>query len=580
MKPTLKKMKMTDRQLPEKMAMYIPESQMFNKLLEFEKKVDYQTMQKRLQVQESMGKPIHRKRVLRLFLSNKAAFQPKDSSSDSYFPGAQHEPSSMDTDVKEGSTETTEKKIGESGDSLPSWTLRVEGRFIDLPDSNYRQKPAPIKFSEQFTAVVIELDRKDFPPQENIIEWRPTSLENPVDGFEVKRLGNQNVNAKITLFLKNASKKFKIVSQDLCNLLNISSPVTQVFLVKSLWQYIKNNDLLEDPSSDYVKPDPHLQKIFGNIPIQFGAIPELLVPFYAPIDPVVINYTIRVDLGESYKLPFAYDLIVETEEPIRFKMGVLPSLQTGQKELLAIEEQQQKIIQAIYNSRIKRDFLRGFSVDPANFVNKLVDVLSQDLMVITGETRAGIELASSKLISYTGEQPTDPDIFDQEWCHEAVFHYLANKNAQELNSKLLNGAVESAALNNPNQGQPHPPGAGVQSNEAQMNTGNLGVSDHTSGGPQMGPIPPSMHIQTPQHGNMMNYTNIPTPGVQQTPVKFVHTQTSAQYTQQKIQTLNQNAVGSSQTPGQGGVPATPTNVHPTIVQYQPSTYNGGNMGQQ
>ncbi|PVZ97912.1 hypothetical protein BB558_006111 [Smittium angustum] len=525
MKPTLKKMKMTDRQLPEKMAMYIPESQMFNKLLEFEKKVDYQTMQKRLQVQESMGKPIHRKRVLRLFLSNKAAFQPKDSSSDSYFPGAQHEPSSMDTDVKEGSTETTEKKIGESGDSLPSWTLRVEGRFIDLPDSNYRQKPAPIKFSEQFTAVVIELDRKDFPPQENIIEWRPTSLENPVDGFE-------------------------------------------------------NNDLLEDPSSDYVKPDPHLQKIFGNIPIQFGAIPELLVPFYAPIDPVVINYTIRVDLGESYKLPFAYDLIVETEEPIRFKMGVLPSLQTGQKELLAIEEQQQKIIQAIYNSRIKRDFLRGFSVDPANFVNKLVDVLSQDLMVITGETRAGIELASSKLISYTGEQPTDPDIFDQEWCHEAVFHYLANKNAQELNSKLLNGAVESAALNNPNQGQPHPPGAGVQSNEAQMNTGNLGVSDHTSGGPQMGPIPPSMHIQTPQHGNMMNYTNIPTPGVQQTPVKFVHTQTSAQYTQQKIQTLNQNAVGSSQTPGQGGVPATPTNVHPTIVQYQPSTYNGGNMGQQ
>ncbi|OMJ16474.1 SWI/SNF-related matrix-associated actin-dependent regulator of chromatin subfamily D member 3 [Smittium culicis] len=327
-------------------------------------------MQKRLQVQESLGKPIFRKRVLRLFFSNTAANQNLPPPENSTNPNPQ---------------------------DLPSWTLRIEGRFLDVVDENYKNKPAPRKFSEQFSSILIELDRKNHPQHENIIEWRHSPQSEPVDGFEIKRLGNENVPIRISFHLRHSAKKFKINNNDLASLLNISSPITKVSL------------------------------IFGDVPILFSSIPELLAPFCSPIDPIVLFYTIKVDSGTEYKPPYAYDLNVEVEEPIRSRLGILPSLQTGQKDLASIEEKQQKLIQAIYNSRTKRDFLKGFCLNPAEFVNTLVENMAQDLLVITGEHKPGLELANS----------TNSDLFGQAWTDEAVLHYLIENERNRLDNSLV-----------------------------------------------------------------------------------------------------------------------------------------------
>ncbi|PVU97376.1 hypothetical protein BB561_000580 [Smittium simulii] len=391
-----KRMRLSERLLPEKLSPYIPESEMYNNLIDLEKKVDYMTIQKRLQLQESLGKPISRRRILRIFLSNLAANQ------------------------KHNNIDTIEQSDSQNSD-LPSWTLKIEGKFIDVADPNFRSKPAPRKFSEQFNLILIELARPEHTPQENIIEWKQNPQAKHVDGFEIKRIGDKNVNVKISFFLKYPTQIFKIVNPALCELLNITEPISKVSLVSLVWH----------------------------------SIPELLLPFYAPVDPITLNYTIKVDSGEEYRLPYAFDIPVDVEEPLKSRLGILPSLQVKQKELAIIDEQQQKLRQAIFNSKTKCDFLRKFSNDPVLFLNRLVESMSRDLAVITGDQISSLRLAGTD--SSLGENPDDSNVFDQPWAHEAVSYYLLNSDRKKESSDFLKSAIDtvSSIVSNTPQSKAH-----------------------------------------------------------------------------------------------------------------------------
>lgn len=67
-------------------------------------------MRKRLDIQEAVGKPAKTMRTLRIFVSNTAADQPM-----------QQQQNDMDEDA-----------IDLNGGSAPSWTLRIEGRLLDV----------------------------------------------------------------------------------------------------------------------------------------------------------------------------------------------------------------------------------------------------------------------------------------------------------------------------------------------------------------------------------------------------------------------------------------------------------------
>lgn len=47
-----------DRNLPKRIESYIPEAKLYTELQELEKKVDAAISRKRLEVQESLGKPV------------------------------------------------------------------------------------------------------------------------------------------------------------------------------------------------------------------------------------------------------------------------------------------------------------------------------------------------------------------------------------------------------------------------------------------------------------------------------------------------------------------------------------------
>ncbi|KAJ2910230.1 SWI/SNF and RSC complex subunit Ssr3, partial [Coemansia aciculifera] len=111
--PVTKRKRLIEKSLPPKIETYIPESRLFMQLQALERKLDSKIVRKRLEVQEALGKPVYKKRILRIFVSNLAANQQQSAA------GAQY-----DTDA-----ETRETKL-DAGDA-PSWTLRVEGRLID-----------------------------------------------------------------------------------------------------------------------------------------------------------------------------------------------------------------------------------------------------------------------------------------------------------------------------------------------------------------------------------------------------------------------------------------------------------------
>ncbi|XP_028675307.1 SWI/SNF-related matrix-associated actin-dependent regulator of chromatin subfamily D member 2 isoform X2 [Erpetoichthys calabaricus] len=94
----LKRRKMADRILPQRIRELVPESQAYMDLLAFERKLDQTIARKRMEIQEAIKKPITQKRKLRIYISN------------TYTPG---------------------KAEGEEAEGISSWELRVEGKLLE-----------------------------------------------------------------------------------------------------------------------------------------------------------------------------------------------------------------------------------------------------------------------------------------------------------------------------------------------------------------------------------------------------------------------------------------------------------------
>uniref|UniRef100_A0AAR2IWD0 DM2 domain-containing protein n=1 Tax=Pygocentrus nattereri TaxID=42514 RepID=A0AAR2IWD0_PYGNA len=94
----IKRRKMADKVLPQRIRDLVPESQAYMDLLAFERKLDQTIARKRMEIQEAIKKPITQKRKLRIYISN---------------------------------TCTPGKPEGEEAEKVASWELRVEGKLLD-----------------------------------------------------------------------------------------------------------------------------------------------------------------------------------------------------------------------------------------------------------------------------------------------------------------------------------------------------------------------------------------------------------------------------------------------------------------
>ncbi|XP_025051284.1 SWI/SNF-related matrix-associated actin-dependent regulator of chromatin subfamily D member 2 isoform X2 [Alligator sinensis] len=94
----VKRRKMADKVLPQRIRELVPESQAYMDLLAFERKLDQTIARKRMEIQEAIKKPLTQKRKLRIYISN--TFSPA-------------------------------KEEGDGGERVASWELRVEGKLLE-----------------------------------------------------------------------------------------------------------------------------------------------------------------------------------------------------------------------------------------------------------------------------------------------------------------------------------------------------------------------------------------------------------------------------------------------------------------
>ncbi|KAI9494431.1 hypothetical protein BDB00DRAFT_819141 [Zychaea mexicana] len=384
--------------MPPKIEAFVPESKLYTELNEFEKKLDATIMRKRLDVQEALGKPTKVKRTLRIFVSNTSSDQA---------PTQQN---------------TEDENYDFNSGNPPSWTLKIEGRLLDPPIPTKKAQPVQ-KFTSFFRSICIELDRDPkLYPEGNTVEWhkQPNSPEH--DGVEVSRRGDVNVKARIILDPEYMPQKFKL-DAPLSELLDMKLE-TKPQIVMGIWNYIKHHKLQDAEDKRVIHCDARMQELFNAPQLHFSHIPELINSHLARPDPIVINYTIRVD-KEFHQSSQAFDVDVELDSVVRQKMMNLVSSTQLQKEIMGLDDKIVQCVQSINNSKIKRDFLMQFAQNPVEFINKWIASQARDLEVILGESKINLE------------EMRQTDFYKQPWVKEAVFHYLTAKVQQRM-QELLN----------------------------------------------------------------------------------------------------------------------------------------------
>ncbi|KAI7871021.1 SWI/SNF and RSC complex subunit Ssr3 [Spinellus fusiger] len=395
----IKKKRPTDRNMPPKIEAFIPESKLYTELSEFEKVLDATIMRKRLDIQETLGKPTKVRRTLRIFLSNTSA----------------------DQAISQQNAED-ENAFDLNSGNAPSWTLKIEGRLLDPPVPTKKAQPVQ-KFTSFFRSITVELDRDpNLYPEGNIIGWHKQANAVDFDGIEVKRKGDMNVNARIVLDPEYNPHKFKL-SPLLSDMLDMKLE-TKPQIIMGLWNYVKHHKLQDAEDKRVIHCDAKMLQLFGAPQILFSQLPDLINHHMTRPDPIILNYTIRVD-KEFHQSPKAYDVDVELDSVIRQKMMNIVSSTQTQKEIMALDDKIVQCVQSINNSKIKRDFLMQFAQHPVEFINKWIASQARDLEVILGETKVNLE------------EMRQTDFYKQPWVKEAIFHYLTAKTQQRM-QELLN----------------------------------------------------------------------------------------------------------------------------------------------
>ncbi|KAI9463493.1 BAR-domain-containing protein [Boletus coccyginus] len=393
---TAKKRKLTDKSIPNALAQlpeFAQESKMYSSLLEMEKKLDWTMTRKRVEVQDALARNPTTTRTLRVFVSHTISGQPWQ--------------------IGEADGEGDPVNF-ETGQGIPAWSLKVEGRLLEPPNQRSRDKVAPRKFSTFIKRMIVELDRDPrLYPDGNIVEWpRPQGVQPPLDGFTVRRTGDQPTRVRILIYLEQTPEQYK-VSPDLAYVLGIKEE-SRIGVIQTLWNYIKLNGLQDKVDRRRIRADDYLRPIFGGDSIIFQQLPELVNRHLMPPDPIILYYTFNPGAPLPER-PSAWDIEVKMEDTAaKNRMAVIvQSSKESAQDLSKLDDEISLLAQSLHNSHTKRVFLQSFASDPAKFIQTWLESQSRDLESILGS-------GPSEGATIRAEELRRSDFFRLPWVEEAV----------------------------------------------------------------------------------------------------------------------------------------------------------------
>ncbi|KIJ64303.1 hypothetical protein HYDPIDRAFT_112289 [Hydnomerulius pinastri MD-312] len=391
-----KKRKLTDKSIPNALSQlpeFAQDSKMYQSLLEMERKLDWTMMRKRVEVQDALARNPTTTRTLRVFLSHTVSGQ------------------TWQVGETDGEGETVNF---ETGQGIPAWSLKVEGRLLEVPNQRSRDKVAPRKFSTFIKRMIVELDRDPILyPDGNIVEWpRPQGVQPPLDGFTIRRTGDQPTRIRMLMHLEQSPEQYKL-SPELAHILAIKEE-SRIGVIQALWNYIKMNGLQDKVDRRRIRADDYLRPIFGAETIVFQQLPELVNRYLMPPDPIVLHYTVNPGVAPPER-PSAWDIDIKMEDVnLKSRMAVtVQSSKESLQDLSKLDDEIALLAQSLHNSHTKRVFLQSFADDPAKFVQTWLESQSRDLESILGS-------GPSEGATVRAEELRRSDFFRLPWVEEAV----------------------------------------------------------------------------------------------------------------------------------------------------------------
>lgn len=392
----VKKRKLTDKTVPHALTQvpeFAEDSQMYQSLLEMERKLDWTMSRKRVEVQDALARNPTTTRTLRVFLSHTVSgqsWQASEANGDGFAVN-------FDT-----------------GQGIPAWSFKIEGRLLELPNQRSRDRVVPRKFSTFIKRMIVELDRDPaLYPEGNIVEWpRAQASQAPLDGFNVRRTGDQPTRIRVLIHLEQIPEQYK-VSPELGNVLGIKEE-SRIGVIQTLWNYIKINGLQDKTDRRKIKADESLRPILGGDMVVFQQLPELVNRYLMPPDPVVLHYTINPAVPPSDR-PSAWDIEVKMEDTsLKSRMAtIIHPTKDSIQDLSKLDEEIALLAQSLHNSHTKRVFLQSFAADPAKFIQTWLESQSKDMESILGS-------GPSEGATIRAEELRRSDFFRLPWVEEAV----------------------------------------------------------------------------------------------------------------------------------------------------------------
>ncbi|KAH8102680.1 SWI/SNF complex 60 kDa subunit [Cristinia sonorae] len=409
--PAAKKRKLTDKALPATILSspnYSVDSQMYQDLIAMERRLDWTMSRKKAEVQDALLRTMPATRILRIFLSHSLSGQLWQQGTDPTDPVGEVKPNL------------------ETGEGIPAWQFKVEGRLLEVPNQRSKDRQPPRKFSTLIKSMVVELERDPAQyPDGNIVEWNRAPNQPPQDGFTIRRLGDATTKIRVIIHLEQQPEIFK-VHPELGSVLGLKEE-SRLGTVQALWNYIKAEGLQDKLDRKTIRTDARLRHLFRVDAFPFNQIPDLVNRFLMPPDPIVLHYTLNPQHAPPEK-PSAWDVEVKIDDTnLRSRMNglVVGVAQETAKELVKIDEEVSLLTQSLTNSHLKHTFLDSFASDPQQFIQTWLESQSRDLESILGSGPS--EGATLRL-----DDLRRSEYFRLPWVEEAVALQEGQRKAQKV----------------------------------------------------------------------------------------------------------------------------------------------------
>eukprot|EP00457_Paulinella_chromatophora_P006260 gb/GEZN01006278.1/.p1 GENE.gb/GEZN01006278.1/~~gb/GEZN01006278.1/.p1 ORF type:complete len:429 (+),score=29.41 gb/GEZN01006278.1/:40-1326(+) len=388
----------TERELPNLLDVWIPESRIYTQMLNFERRIDASIVERQINLTTA---PRRTNKILRLYLS-------------------------------------TEVDPCIEGGEPSNWTLRIQGQLMEP------EEPPGSRLSSQFVAsdfvekLNVHLDPAIYPPSLSVGTWSKAHSPATCDGWLFKRTGQQSCQAKISVYLANYPAQFKL-SKKLSALLELKQ-ASKANIFKALYAMIERARLRVPGRITTIRPNEELAEIIGLGEIDLTDIPSKLTSHLLPPDPVVIDFLCRVsdseeDLEDSAGGLEVYDIPVDFPDR-SVEMNPMSHTQDGQVDEL--EKKIATLTKELHKIRQKRDLLRSFCEAPIGTMETLIIAQAAD---VRGYRRRDHDMTFNP--SLDQEHLRRADQFQSDWMPDAVDRYLEDRRQADVGAENDPNSLQS-----------------------------------------------------------------------------------------------------------------------------------------